>query len=86
MARLTPLLQIAQIRDSKQAEPLIAARGAITFENIGVKIGENWLLRDISLTIPAGQSIALVGPDRRREDSAGQSDRPRDRSDRGDVC
>ncbi len=62
LTRLTPILQVATIRDMPGATALPMARGEVTFEHIGVQIEGKWLLRDISLTIPAGKVVALVGP------------------------
>lgn len=60
--RLTPLLQHAQIYSEEDAKPLPTPRGEITFENVGVYVDNTWLLRDVSLHIPAGSVVALVGP------------------------
>jgi ATP-binding cassette, subfamily B, multidrug efflux pump len=60
--RLTPLLQTAQIRSKETARPLPAPRGEITYENVGVQVDGVWLLRNISLHIPAGSVVAFVGP------------------------
>jgi ATP-binding cassette subfamily B protein len=62
LTRLTPLLQPAQIHDKPDAQPLPHPRGEIVFDHIGVQIEGQWLLRDISLTIPAGTVMAFVGP------------------------
>ncbi len=62
LTRLTPLLQVAAIGDDPQAQPLPAVRSAITFEHVSVQMEGKWLLRDISLTIPAGKVVAFVGP------------------------
>lgn len=62
LARLTPLLQPAQIHDKPDAQTLPHPRGEITFDHVGVQIEGQWLLRDISLTIPAGTVMAFVGP------------------------
>jgi ATP-binding cassette, subfamily B, multidrug efflux pump len=60
--RLTPLLQTAQIRSKETARPLPAPRGEITYENVGVQVDGVWLVRNISLHIPAGSVVAFVGP------------------------
>jgi ATP-binding cassette subfamily B protein len=38
------------------------ARGEIELSHVGFKHGEKWVLRDVSLSIPAGKSLALLGP------------------------
>ena len=67
LARLTLLLQPAQIR-SETAEPERTGtelhgefHGEIAFEGIGVRMGEHWALRDVSLRIPAGSVVGFVG-------------------------
>ena len=60
--RLTPLLQTAQIRSHEAARSLVTPHGEITFENVGVQVDGNWLLRNISLHIKAGSVVAFVGP------------------------
>ncbi len=46
------------------AEPCVweHPQGAICFENVTFSYGEEAVLRDVSVTIPAGQTVALVGP------------------------
>jgi ATP-binding cassette subfamily B protein len=36
-------------------------QGAIRFENVGVHAGDSWVLRDITLDIPAGTTLGIVG-------------------------
>ncbi|MCC7207188.1 MAG: ABC transporter ATP-binding protein, partial [Anaerolineae bacterium] len=62
LVRLTPLLQTPGIADAPDAVPLPAPRGEIRFENVGLQLDGDWLLRDINLHIPAGQTAAFVGP------------------------
>jgi ATP-binding cassette subfamily B protein len=62
LIRLTPLLQPPEIQDVPNAKPLPEPRGEIRFENVGVQVDGQWLLRDISLDIPAGKVVAFVGP------------------------
>lgn len=62
LTRLEPILQAPQIQDSAQAQPLSEPRGEITFENVGVALEGQWLLRNVSLHIPAGTTLAFVGP------------------------
>jgi ATP-binding cassette subfamily B protein len=37
-------------------------RGDIELSHVSFKHGENWVLRDVSLSIPAGTTVALLGP------------------------
>jgi ATP-binding cassette subfamily B protein len=62
LTRLTLLLQPPQIKTAVDALPMPEACGEIRFENVGIREGGTWLLRGIHLTIPAGQTVALVGP------------------------
>ncbi|NWG15631.1 MAG: ABC transporter ATP-binding protein [Chloroflexi bacterium] len=62
LSRLTPLLQPPRIHSTSDAVPLSAPRGEISIENVGVKVGDSWLLRNVSLRIPAGSVVAVVGP------------------------
>ncbi len=61
LQRVTPLLQSPQIASPPNAVPLPAPRGEITFEKVGFQVNSEWLLRDISLHIPAGQTVAFIG-------------------------
>lgn len=38
-----------------------AIAGDISFENVGVRYGDRWIVRNISFHVPAGSSLALVG-------------------------
>jgi ATP-binding cassette subfamily B protein len=61
LVRLEPLMQEPKIRDAADAQPLIDPHGDITFEHVGVKVGDSWLLRDVNLHIPAGTVVGIVG-------------------------
>jgi ATP-binding cassette subfamily B protein len=37
------------------------AQGDIRFEDVGVRYGDYWIVRDISFCVPAGSSLAIVG-------------------------
>jgi len=58
------------INDKKNARDLPAVKGEIEIQNLYFKYNtsEDWILKDISLTIPAGKTVALVG-----ESGAGKS-------------
>jgi ATP-binding cassette subfamily B protein len=62
LARITPLLGTAHIRDIPDAHHLQRVRGDIAYENVSVNLDGQWILRDISLRIPAGKVVAFVGP------------------------
>ena len=59
--RVTPLLQPATIYSPPDAVPLKEPRGEICFEHVSVGIEDHKLLNDISLTIPSGKVVAIVG-------------------------
>jgi ATP-binding cassette subfamily B protein len=62
LTRLTPLLQAPHIIDKATVRPYAATSATISFENIGIQVGDHWPLRGINLTIPAGQTFGFVGP------------------------
>lgn len=60
--RLTPMLQNATIASKDDASPLNKPKGDITLDHVSLDLGGTHLLKDISLTIPEGSTVALVGP------------------------
>jgi ATP-binding cassette subfamily B protein len=64
--RIDELLQAQPAIDDSLADPDLPAdtvfRGEIEFRNLSFSYGETPVLRDISLLIPAGSSLAIVGP------------------------
>ena len=63
--RINPIdAAVAACPDSRCAGRAAAALPTrrIVFDRVGVQIEGQWLLRDISLTIPAGTVVAFVGP------------------------
>jgi ATP-binding cassette subfamily B protein len=64
--RIDELLQAKPGIDDSAADPAIPADavfgGDIEFRNLSFSYGETQVLRDISLRIPAGSSLAIVGP------------------------
>jgi ATP-binding cassette, subfamily B, multidrug efflux pump len=68
--RIDELLKAEPAIDSRQADPVIGPetvlQGAIEFRHLSFSYGEGpdapQVLRDISLSIPAGSSLAIVGP------------------------
>jgi ATP-binding cassette subfamily B protein len=67
LARINEILQeeleIADERAVRAAGPPESEiRGEIEFRNLNFKYNETPVLRDVNLTIPAGSSLAIVGP------------------------
>lgn len=62
LTRLTPLLASPTITDAPDAQALPQPRGEISFEDVSLTLEGTPILQDISLHIPAGQVVALVGP------------------------
>jgi len=64
--RIDEILRAVPGIDDSAADPTIPAnavlRGEIEFRNLNFSHGETQILRDISLRIPAGSSLAIVGP------------------------
>jgi len=64
--RIDELLQAEPAIDDSAADPNIAAdstlRGEIEFRHLSFSYGDTAVLHDISLKIPAGTSLAIVGP------------------------
>jgi ATP-binding cassette subfamily B protein len=47
---------------AQSSPPPARARGDIELSHVSFKHGDKWVLRDVSLSIPAGKTIALLGP------------------------
>lgn len=64
--RIDELLTALPAIDDSKADPKIALntalRGQIDFRNLNFNYGETPVLHDISLHVPAGSSLAIVGP------------------------
>jgi ATP-binding cassette subfamily B protein len=64
--RIDELLRAEPVIDDRQADPAIAAdavlRGDIEFRDLNFSYGDTPVLIGISLKIPAGSSLAIVGP------------------------
>jgi ATP-binding cassette subfamily B protein len=64
--RIDELLKAEPAIDDRAADPAIppdaVLRGEIEFRHLNFSYGETEVLRDISLAIPAGSSLAIVGP------------------------
>jgi ATP-binding cassette subfamily B protein len=66
VTRVDELLKAEPAIDDRSADPGIAAdtvlKGEIEFRNLNFNYGDTAVLHDISLRIPAGSSLAIVGP------------------------
>ncbi len=64
--RIDELLKAVPAIDDSATDPAVPADavldGEIEFRNLNFNYGDTPVLRDISLTIPAGSSLAIVGP------------------------
>jgi ATP-binding cassette subfamily B protein len=64
--RIDELLQQEPAIDDRAADPAIAPdavlQGEIEFRHLSFSYGETPVLKDISLKVPAGSSLAIVGP------------------------
>lgn len=61
--RVADLLDVpAGIADAPGAKALVRADGAVSLRNVTAGYGGDKVLEDLSLDIPAGQRIAVVGP------------------------
>ena len=64
--RIDELMRAEPVIDDSAADPTIAAntvlRGEIEFRNLSFSYGDTPVLSGISLKIPAGSSLAIVGP------------------------
>lgn len=62
MARIMEVMQRQpQIRDTGRTLPISSIRGEIEFQNVGVRYGDTWVLRDVSFKVPQGSTTAIVG-------------------------
>jgi subfamily B ATP-binding cassette protein MsbA len=55
------LLAENNIREAAQPRHIAAFQHQIEFRNVSFRYGEQWVLRNINLTIPKGKTIAIVG-------------------------
>ena len=66
VTRIDELLRAEPAIDDRAADPAIppsaVLQGEIEFRNLHSSYGETEVLRDISLHVPAGSSLAIVGP------------------------
>jgi ATP-binding cassette subfamily B protein len=66
VTRIDELLRAEPAIDDRAADPAIPAdavlQGEIEFRGLNFSYGDTQVLRDISLSVPAGSSLAIVGP------------------------
>ena len=63
LARLEEILRArSEVPDAADARPLARVRGDLEFVGVSFGYGAEPVLADVTLSIPAGQSVALVGP------------------------
>ena len=64
MEQMFALLEVApEVKDKPNAPPLIAPSGEVRFETVRFGYNQNReILHGVSLTIPAGKRLAIVGP------------------------
>ena len=58
----TILLSQEEISEEPSTKKMSKVKGEVTFENVNFAYGEQAVLTDISVSVTAGQTIALVGP------------------------
>ena len=62
MERIDKILMAENtIKDSAEPKHIVSFDREIEFRHVSFKYGEQWVLKDINLTIPKGKTIALVG-------------------------
>ena len=62
MERIDKILMAENtIRESARPRPIHSFEHQIEFRNVSFRYGEQWVLKDINLTIPKGKTIAIVG-------------------------
>ena len=62
MERVDKILKAEiDIKEKENAVHIAAFNKSIEFRNVSFRYGEQWVLRNINLTIPKGKTIALVG-------------------------
>ena len=63
IGRIKELLDVAE--ETKPAQPSAGAtraRGDLELSHVSFQHGEKWVLRDVTLSIPAGTTLGLLGP------------------------
>ncbi len=62
MERIDKILQAeVEIKEPEQPTHISSFEHQIEFRNVSFKYGEQWVLKNISLVVPKGKTVALVG-------------------------
>ena len=62
MERIDKILKAEiDIKEKENPQTIDSFNHAIEFRNVSFRYGEQWVLRNVNLTIPKGKTIALVG-------------------------
>lgn len=56
------LQETPQIQNHSNAIPLKEFKDKIIFDNVSFRYEDEWILKDLSFSIPRGKTVALVGP------------------------
>ncbi|GLG01423.1 putative ABC transporter ATP-binding protein YknU [Alicyclobacillus hesperidum subsp. aegles] len=59
--RLLEILEYPDDLDASEEQISQSVQGKVEFRNVGVKMGDKWVLSDINFTAEPGQTIALLG-------------------------
>lgn len=54
--------QKSSVTDKEDAKTISTFNSTIVFDNVGFSYGDKEILKNVNLTIPKGQTVALVGP------------------------
>jgi len=61
MARIAEVLHREPAIQSPAQVAATSVHGDLRFDNVGVRYGDRWIVRNVSFHVPAGRSLAIVG-------------------------
>ena len=61
MARIAEVLHREPAIQSPAQVATTSVHGDLRFDNVGVRYGDRWIVRNVSFHVPAGRSLAIVG-------------------------
>lgn len=61
MARIAEVLHREPAIQSPARTAATSVHGDLRFDNVGVRYGDRWIVRNVSFHVPAGRSLAIVG-------------------------